>query len=75
LDHVIVHARKAYLNGISPKQNRTIPPLNYERVYMLHRIIPKLHITINGGITTVELVKQQLDRVNGVMIGRECEYH
>ncbi|RKP23084.1 tRNA-dihydrouridine synthase, partial [Syncephalis pseudoplumigaleata] len=71
LDHVIVHARKAYLNGISPKQNRTVPPLNYERVYALSRMLPKLHVTINGGITTVDQVKQQLHRVHGVMIGRE----
>ncbi|KAI9591586.1 tRNA-dihydrouridine synthase [Syncephalis fuscata] len=70
LDHVIVHARKAYLKGLSPKENRTVPPINYERVYMLRKIAPHLHITLNGGITTVDQIKEQLAHVDGVMLGR-----
>ena len=68
--HVILHARKAWLNGLSPKENRTIPPLDYERVYLVKKTFPNLKITINGGITTIDAVKEQLQYVDGVMLGR-----
>lgn len=67
----IVHARKAWLKGLSPKQNRELPPLDYERVYRLKEDHPELTIVINGGIKTVEEVRQQLAHIDGVMIGRE----
>lgn len=70
-EHFIVHARKAWLQGLSPKQNRDVPPLNYERVYRLKQDNPKLHISINGGVTTLEQAKQHLQQVDGVMMGRE----
>lgn len=68
----IVHARKAWLSGLSPKQNREIPPLDYERVYQLKRDFPHLNITINGGIKTIAEIQQHLQFVDGVMIGREA---
>lgn len=68
----IVHARKAWLKGLSPKQNRDIPPLRYDRVHALKREMPHLRFVINGGFKTLEQVEQQLDRVDGVMIGREA---
>ena len=70
----IVHARKAWLQGLSPKQNREIPPLDYTRVHRLKADFPHLEIVVNGGITTPEVCQQQLERVDGVMIGREA-YH
>ncbi|WP_256435645.1 tRNA dihydrouridine(20/20a) synthase DusA [Aliikangiella sp. G2MR2-5] len=70
----IVHARKAILSGLSPKQNREIPPLDYPRVYQLKKDFPHLEIIINGGITTLEQAKSHLSNVDGVMIGREA-YH
>lgn len=70
----IVHARKAWLSGLSPKQNRSVPPLDYERVYQLKRDYPRLTIAINGGITTIEQAQAHLNHVDGVMIGREA-YH
>jgi len=73
-DTFIVHARKAWLKGLSPKQNREIPPLKYDYVYHLKSEKPELNIVINGGIKTLETMQQQLDHVNGVMIGREA-YH
>lgn len=73
--HVIVHARKAWLQGLSPKENREIPPLRYDWVYRLKRERPALQIVINGGITSVEQVAAQLDAgVDGVMLGRVA-YH
>jgi tRNA-dihydrouridine synthase A len=66
----IVHARKAWLSGLSPKENREIPPLDYERVYRLKREFPELTIVINGGLVTVEGSLAQLTRVDGVMLGR-----
>lgn len=69
---LIVHARKAWLSGLSPKQNREIPPLDYERVYQLKRDFPSLSISINGGIKTIEEMKNHLLYVDGVMIGREA---
>ncbi|WP_026376831.1 tRNA dihydrouridine(20/20a) synthase DusA [Aestuariibacter salexigens] len=68
----IVHARKAWLQGLSPKQNREIPPLMYDRVYQLKSEFPDLHISINGGIKTLEEAKAHLQHVDGVMIGREA---
>jgi tRNA-dihydrouridine synthase A len=68
----IVHARKAWLQGLSPKENREIPPLNYPWVYRLKRDFPALTIVINGGITTVAESEQHLESVDGVMIGREA---
>ncbi len=68
--HIIIHARKAWLNGLSPKENRTIPPLDYERVYKIKAAFPELKVTINGGITTMEQCQEQLTRVDGVMLGR-----
>lgn len=68
----IIHARKAWLSGLSPKQNREIPPLNYERVYQLKRDFPHLKIVINGGIKTIDEIKQHLHYVDGVMVGREA---
>lgn len=69
---LIVHARKAWLSGLSPKENREIPPLDYERVYQLKRDFPDLFISINGGIKTVEEIKAHLHHVDGVMVGREA---
>jgi tRNA-dihydrouridine synthase A len=68
----IVHARKAWLQGLSPKQNREIPPLNYPWVYQLKRDFPELSIVINGGIQTLEQCQHHLAQVDGVMIGREA---
>jgi tRNA-dihydrouridine synthase A len=68
----IVHARKAWLQGLSPKQNREIPPLNYPWVYQLKRDFPQLCIVLNGGIQTLEQCRQHLQHVDGVMIGREA---
>lgn len=73
-DTFIVHARKAWLKGLSPKQNREVPPLCYEVVYQLKQDFPALNMVINGGITSLEQTQQQLDYVDGVMIGREA-YH
>jgi tRNA-dihydrouridine synthase A len=70
----IVHSRNAWLQGLSPKQNRDVPPLRYELVYRLKREFPNLHISINGGVTTSEQVAAHLAQVDGVMIGREA-YH
>ncbi len=69
-DALIVHARKAWLQGLSPKDNRTIPPLVHARVHRLKRDFPDLPIVINGGITTLEDAAAQLRLVDGVMIGR-----
>jgi len=69
--HFIVHARKAWLQGLSPKENREIPPLKYERVYQLKQEFPDLHISINGGIKTLEDVHNHLQYTDGVMMGRE----
>ena len=69
---LIVHARKAWLSGLSPKENREIPPLDYERVYQLKRDFPDLLISINGGIKTIEEMKAHLQYVDGVMVGREA---
>ncbi len=73
-DALIVHARKAWLNGLSPKENRDIPPLDYDRVYRLKAALPGVPIIINGGITDLEQAKQHLEHVDGVMLGRAA-YH
>ena len=70
----IVHARKAWLEGLSPKENREVPPLNYERVYRLKREFSGLTIVINGGVGTVDDVVRHLEHVDGVMLGRTA-YH
>lgn len=70
----IVHARKAWLKGLSPKENREVPPLNYERVYQLKQDFPDLTIILNGGLTTIEQIDAQRPYLDGVMIGREA-YH
>src|SRR5205823_1453518 len=69
-DALIVHARKAWLSGLSPKENRDIPPLDYDRVYRLKSSLPDAPIIINGGIDSVAEAKQHLTRVDGVMLGR-----
>ncbi|WP_174864928.1 tRNA dihydrouridine(20/20a) synthase DusA [Pectobacterium polaris] len=68
----IVHARKAWLSGLSPKENREIPPLDYPRVYQLKRDFPALTIAINGGVKTLEEAKTHLQHLDGVMMGREA---
>lgn len=70
----IVHARKAILQGLSPKENRDIPPLKYDWVYQIKQDFPDLEILINGGLNQFEQMKQQLEHVDGVMVGREA-YH
>lgn len=70
----IVHARIAILEGLSPKENRSIPPLRYEVVHQLKADFPELEIILNGGLSDLEVMRQQLDRVDGVMVGREA-YH
>ena len=68
----IIHARKAWLKGLSPKDNREIPPLNYERVYKLKKTFPDLKFIINGGIKSLHESSIHLQHVDGVMIGREA---
>jgi len=70
----IIHARKAWLSGLSPKQNREVPPLRYEIVQQVKQDFPHLEIIINGGITTLQQVNELLHGVDGVIIGREA-YH
>ena len=71
----VVHARIAVLGGLSPKQNRTVPPLNYDRVFRLKQSHPELEIVINGGIQSISQVDDALQHVDGVMIGREAYNH
>ena len=71
----IVHARKAWLSGLSPKENREVPQLNYQRVYDLKRDYPELNIILNGGIDSLEHIKLHLQQVDGVMIGRHAYKH
>ncbi|TAN52883.1 MAG: tRNA dihydrouridine(20/20a) synthase DusA [Methylococcaceae bacterium] len=70
----IIHARKAWLEGLSPKQNREIPPLRYEWVYALKQAFPQLDIILNGGVQNLEQAESHLRQVDGVMIGRAA-YH
>lgn len=68
----IIHARKAWLQGLSPKENREIPPLDYPRVYQLKRDFPALNISINGGVKRWEDIAEHLSQLDGVMVGREA---
>ena len=70
----VVHARVAILDGLSPKENRTVPPLNHERVYRIREDYPELEIVLNGGIANIAQVEDVLEHVDGVMIGRQA-YH
>jgi tRNA-dihydrouridine synthase A len=70
----IVHARNAWLQGLSPKENREVPPLRYEAVYQLKKDFPHLTVVLNGGVTTTEEIQTHLAHVDGVMLGREA-YH
>ncbi len=72
LAKLILHARIAILDGLSPKENRSVPPLNYERVYRVRERYPHIELIINGGIAELADVKQHLSKVDGVMIGREA---
>lgn len=69
-DKLIVHARKAWLNGLNPKQNRTIPPVNYDFVYQIKEEIPHIPVIINGNISDINEINQHLRYVDGVMLGR-----
>lgn len=69
-DHFIVHARKAWLSGLSPRDNRTIPPLMYDTVYRIKKDYPELYISINGGIENIPSAVEHLSHVDGVMVGR-----
>jgi tRNA-dihydrouridine synthase A len=69
--HFIIHARKAWLSGLSPKQNREVPPLDYDRVYQIKNDFPQTEISINGGVKTFEEANEHLKHIDGVMIGRE----
>jgi tRNA-dihydrouridine synthase A len=71
----IVHARNAWLDGLSPKENREIPPLRYELAHQLKRDFPSLTIAVNGGIKTHEQITEHLQQVDGVMVGREAYYN
>ncbi len=74
-ERVIIHARKAWLQGLSPKENRDIPPLDYDLVHRMKQIFPNLHISLNGGIESLEQAREHLDGgLDGVMIGRAA-YH
>jgi tRNA-dihydrouridine synthase A len=70
----IIHARKAWLKGLSPKQNREVPPLRYDRVYQIKQDLPALEIILNGGVTCLENAQDIMQHVDGVMVGREA-YH
>lgn len=70
-----VHARKAWLDGLSPKENRTVPPLRYEYVYRLKEVLASLTVIINGGIEQWPTLIEHLDHVDGVMVGREAYYN
>jgi tRNA-dihydrouridine synthase A len=70
VDALVVHARKAWLKGLSPRENRDVPPLDYDRVFRLKAAHPKLSVVLNGGLASVEQGASYLDRVDGVMLGR-----
>lgn len=71
---LIIHARKAYLQGLSPKENRTVPPLKYDYAYRIKQQFPELEIVVNGGITSLDAATTHLQHVDGVMLGRAA-YH
>lgn len=73
-DTFIIHARKAWLKGLSPKENREIPPLNYLRVHQLKADFPHLNIILNGGLATLEQARDEMQNLDGVMLGRAA-YH
>lgn len=73
-DTFVIHARKAWLKGLSPKENRTIPPLCYDTVYRIKNDFPRLRVVLNGGIQTVTQIQESLTKVDGVMVGRRA-YH
>ncbi len=75
VDALVVHARKAWLQGLSPKQNREIPPLDYERVYQLKKDFPGLEIILNGGVDSLDQAEKHLQQLDGVMIGRSAYYN
>ena len=68
----IIHARKAWLQGLSPKENREVPPLHYDFVHRLKKEMPELNVSINGGIKTLDQIEEQLKDLDGVMVGREA---
>jgi tRNA-dihydrouridine synthase A len=70
VDGLIVHARKAWLAGLSPRENRDVPPLDYDIVFRLKAAHPKLPVVLNGGVTTVEAAREHLQKLDGVMMGR-----
>jgi len=70
----IIHARKAWLKGLSPKQNRDVPPLCYDTVYQIKKDFPDLNVSLNGGVTSLSAANEILQNVDGVMVGREA-YH
>ncbi|USD65042.1 tRNA dihydrouridine(20/20a) synthase DusA [Vibrio sp. SCSIO 43136] len=72
VDQFTIHARKAWLSGLSPKENREIPPLDYPRAYQIKKDFPQLTIAVNGGVKTLEETKEHLAHLDGVMIGREA---
>src|SRR5690606_9845457 len=74
IDALYVHARKAWLKGLSPKENRDIPPLDYDRVYRLKQRLSEVPVMINGGIKSLDECDAHLDHVDGVMLGRVA-YH
>ena len=69
-----IHARKAWLQGLSPKENRDIPPLDYDLVHEMKRAFPELHLSINGGVQSLETIEEELNVMDGVMVGRAA-YH
>lgn len=71
-DYICIHARKGWLSGLNPKENRTIPPLNYDTVYQIKALFPHVKIGINGGITTLKDAEEHLTKVDSVMIGRQA---
>ena len=76
INRLIIHARKAWLKGISPKQNRDLPPLDYNLIFKMKKIFPKMHLTLNGGVQNITQVKGHLDNgIDGVMIGRSAYYN
>ena len=76
INRLIIHARKAWLKGISPKQNRDLPPLDYNLIFKMKKIFPNMHLTLNGGVQNITQVKGHLDNgIDGVMIGRSAYYN
>ena len=75
VDAIWVHARKAWLSGLSPKENRELPPLDYDRVYRLKQRLPRVFIGINGGMRNLDEAREHLRHVDGVMLGRAAYQH